>query len=102
MSEIENLIAEVSACEERILIIIGRINSSPNKNFHRRTVHKKASDEELPYVDSILENFLHRGLIRYYRPPDNFAATRLGFNVAQKLKEEKYKVKYPGMRIVRR
>lgn len=102
MNEVDDIIAELSACEKRILKIIGRINASPNKNFHRITVHKKAKNEELPYVDSILGDFLHKGLIRYYRPPDNFATTHLGFKVAQRLKEEDYNNKYPGMRIIRR
>lgn len=102
MTQVDDVIAELSKCEKKIMKIIGRINASPNKNFKRNTVHKKATDEELPHVDVTLDTFLHKGLIRYYRAPDNFAATQLGFNVAQKLKEEEYKDKYPGMRIIRR
>ncbi len=102
MSEVDDVVSGLSKCEKRILKIIGRINASPNKNFHRATVRKKASNEEIPFIDSVLDDFLHRGLIRYYRAPDNFAATHLGFKVAQRLKEEDYHRKYPGMRIIRR
>lgn len=102
MSNIDGIISEFTDCEKRIMNIIGRLNASPNKNFTRQTVKKKASNEELPYVDEILHSFLNKQLIHYYRAPNNFACTKLGFNVAQKLKEESYTQKYGGMRILRR
>lgn len=102
MSNIDAIISEFTDCEKRIMNIIGRLNASPNKNFTRQTVKKKANDDELPHVDDILHSFRVKQLIRYYRAPDNFACTNLGFNVAQKLKEESYSQKYGGMRILRR
>lgn len=102
MSDIDEIISELTVYEKKIMNIIGRLNASPNKNFTRQTVKKKASDDELDYVDNALHSFLIKQLIHYYRAPDNFACTKLGFNVAQKLKEESYNQKYEGMRIIRR
>lgn len=58
MSDIDDIISEMTDCEKRILRIIGRINASPNKNFQRKTVKKKATDEELPYVDEVISSLL--------------------------------------------
>ena len=100
MSDIDDTISAMTDCEKRIMKIIGRINASPNKNFTRQTLKKKSSDEEMPHVDSAIKSFFKMGLLYYYRPPDNFACTHLGFNVAQNLKEEDYQKK--GLRIIRR
>jgi cobalamin-dependent methionine synthase I len=102
MSEIDDIISEMTTCEKRIMVIIGGINASPNKNFKRQTVKKKASDEEIPHVDDAIRKFFQLGLLRMYRAPDNLAATKLGFNVAQRLVEERLKEKYRGIRIIRR
>jgi|JRYF01.1.fsa_nt_gb hypothetical protein len=53
-----------------------------------------------PHVDSVIKSFFNMGLLHYYRAPDNLACTHLGFNVAQRLKEEEYRKK--GLRIIRR
>ncbi|MGB9936859.1 MAG: hypothetical protein ACPK7O_04010 [Methanobacterium sp.] len=81
---------------------IGRLNASPNKNFTRQTLKKKSTDKEILHVDSAIKKFRKLKLLRVYRAPDNFAATNLGFNVAQKLKQEDCKNKYNGLRIIRR
>jgi hypothetical protein len=102
MSEIDNIISEMTPCDKRIMVIIGGINASPNKNFERQTVKKKASDEEMPHVDDAIKKFQQWGLLTIYRAPDNLAATKLGFNVAQRLVEERLKERYKGIRIIRR
>ena len=102
MSAIDDIISEMTPYEKRIMLIIGGINASPNKNFKRQTVKKNASDEEMPYVDDAIRKFIQMELLSMYRAPDNLAATKLGFNVAQRLVEERLKEKYKGMRIIRR
>jgi hypothetical protein len=102
MSNINDIISEMTSCEKRIMIIIGGLNASPNKNFERQTVKKKASDEEMPHVDSAIKKFKNMELLSVYRAPDNFAATLLGFNIAQRLKEEARNKKYNKLRIIRR
>lgn len=102
MSELDEAISQLSDIEKRILTTIGRINGSPNKNFHRENLRRKSTDEEVPHVDGAIKKFKNHGLIRVYRAPDNFAATKLGFKVAQKLKEEAAKTKYNGLKILRR
>ncbi|PKL69043.1 MAG: hypothetical protein CVV28_02700 [Methanobacteriales archaeon HGW-Methanobacteriales-1] len=105
MSSIDEVIAvidDMSEDEKKIMLIIGRIDGSPNKNFTRQTLHKKATDEEQHLVNPTIEIFLSKELIGYYRRPDNFAATKLGFLVAQKLKEEDRERKYGGLRILPR
>lgn len=102
MSEIDEIITQLSDTEKMILTTIGRINASPNKNFTRQTLKKKSTDNELPYVDATIKKFKNMKLLRVYRAPDNFAATSLGFKVAQKLREKAAKDKYNGIRILRR
>ncbi len=101
MSTTDEIISEMTECEKRIMNIVGRINASPNKNFTRQTLKKKATADEKPHVDSVISALLSKGLLIYYRAPDNLATTNLGFNVSQKLKEERLKRKY-NMRIIRR
>lgn len=100
--DIDDIISKMTLCEKRIMKIIGRINGSPNKNFTRQSVKKRAKDEELAHVDNILDEFVRKELLWYYRAPDNLAATKLGFNVAQRLRTEDFNEKYGGMRIIRR
>jgi len=102
MSEIDDIISELSDIEKRIFTTIGRINGSPNRNFHRENLKRKSTDEELLYIDEAIKKFKNLGLIKVYRAPDNFAATKLGFIVAQKLREDAANKKYGGMRIIRR
>jgi len=102
MSAIDDIISEMTPWEKRIMVIIGGLNASPNKNFRRQTVKKKASDEEITYVDDAIKKFIQMELLSMYRAPDNLATTKLGFKVAQRLVEERLKEKYKGMRIIRR
>ena len=102
MSEIDEIITQLSDTEKKILSTIGRINASPNKNFTRQTLKKKSTDKEEPHVDASIKKFKNLRLLRVYRAPDNFAATSLGFKVAQKLREQSIKTKYNGIRIIRR
>lgn len=99
MPDVDEIISEMTKWEKGIMTIIGRISASPNKNFTRQTVKKKASDKELPHVDNVLDSLRKKGLIRYYRAPDNFAASHIGFLVAKRLREEFLKDKYDGLRI---
>lgn len=42
----------------------------------------------MSYMNKSLTNSEKNGLIRYYRKPDNFATTKIGFLVARRLKKK--------------
>lgn len=95
MTNIDELINSLSENDKSIMTIIGRISGSNSKNFTRQTIFKKATNEEQKFVNDSLENLRKKGLIRYYRKPDNFAVNHDGFIVAMKLKEEFRENNYP-------
>ena len=94
------IISELTECDISIMTIIGRIGGSQNKNFTRQTVKKKASNREQPHVDDSLDSLRKKGLIHYYRKPDNFAVSSLGFKVAIRLKEKFMEETYPDLRFL--
>lgn len=54
----------------------------------------------MSYMNKSLTNSEKNGLIRYYRKPDNFATTKIGFLVARRLKKKFQEKIYPDLRIL--
>lgn len=100
MDEVELIIDSMDPAERKVMTVVGRIGGSANRNFTRQTIRKKLRDDTLPEADRAIDSLRRKGLIRYYRKPDNFATTKLGFLVARKLKEEFQRRNFPDMRIL--
>lgn len=88
--EIQNIISELTECEKKILIIIGKLNVSPKKNNREETILNKLSNKDRENCAKSLKLLVTKGLLFKYRNK-NYGASSLGMNVAIKLKEENVK-----------
>jgi Mn-dependent DtxR family transcriptional regulator len=90
---------ELTDCEKKVLELLGKLHISQNKNVNEKTLRKKLLSKCQPELSDIIKSLHSKGLLRYYRK-ENYALTKEGKELAEKLAENIIKELYPDLRIL--
>jgi hypothetical protein len=90
--EMEEIISQLKRCEREVLIAIGGLKGSPNKNIRAETILKKLPAKDIRCGKKSLKSLTSSGLIWKYRQ-NNYAVSALGMKIAIFLKKEDIKKK---------
>ncbi|RAP45762.1 MAG: hypothetical protein BZ134_00120 [Methanosphaera sp. SHI1033] len=91
---------EFSEYEKKVLIILGGLNISKNRNVQRQTILKRVPNKIHKECNKAIEDLIRKGYIGYYRRPDNLMVSQKGRKVTHDLKDEDNKKKYGDLRIL--
>ena len=90
---------ELNDDERKVLEVLGKLHTSPNKNVHETTIRKKIPTRYHDDLSKTIKSLHSKGLLRYYRK-ENYSLTREGMKMANRLAKEVQKKQYGDLRIL--